>query len=740
MIEEDLLVPSSETCNESLPTFHDLINNDVQQSFIVVKTLRDLALEAINEENLNTADNEQLSESSVIATIILMDIFDKALKRAKQLKRWRIPNPASWKVNVAKKRRAEGSVYAIKNKIRPAKVPKKVDCSKCSNRCSEKINEENRNKICRKYWNLDFIGQKNFILANVAVKNTKTLTLDRKRRTTRAYSTQCSFEIENERVIVCQKFFCTTLCISQSVVQNAVKNKDFVGQYSKDKDPRGMCGAHNKTRPEKVQEVHDHILSFPSMESHYVRKKSKRQYLDRKLSIAKMYSLYVDECKKKNSKPVSEITYRRIFCNDFNLGFFKPKKDQCLICTKYARYDAKDNTELEKQFAEHIARKEACNKEKENDKIKAGDNKDFLSASFDLQAILQIPSGDIGLLYYTRKLTVYNLTVYESALPNHAYCFTWSEVNGKKGSAEIGTILYHYLSNCIPNSVTEVSLFSDTCGGQNRNKNVAAILLWAVQKIENLQIIEQKFLESGHSHMEADSMHSAIETEQKYTDIYSMPDWINVFKKARSKKVYIKKENKKVVKNPYVVKEFKYDEFKDLKDLSNKILLNTRIDTEGKQVKWLKIKRLRYIKGENKIFYNYVMSENFSTIDVTKKNERKGSKASENLDSEQQREHNYGTRNRKKRTVDEAATSVISERSEISEVQYFPDKLLQLYKKPLSISVAKKRDLLQLCSKGVIPEEYHPWFNNLNSDAVCKDRVPDCTVSDDESAISSDDD
>lgn len=169
---------------------------------------------------------------------------------------------------------------------------------------------------------------------------------------------------------MCQKFFCTTLCISQSVVQNAVKNKDFVGKYSKDKDPRGMCGAHNKTPPEKVQEVHDHIRSFPSMESHYVRKKSKRQYLDRKLSIAKMHSIYVDECTKKNSKPVSEIIYRRIFCNDFNLGFFKPKKDQCLICTKYARSDAKDKTELEKQFAEHNARKEACNKEKENYKIR----------------------------------------------------------------------------------------------------------------------------------------------------------------------------------------------------------------------------------------------------------------------------------------------------------------------------------------------------------------------------------
>ncbi|CAG4954865.1 unnamed protein product [Colias eurytheme] len=141
---EDLFGPSFKTCKEILPTKNktlvqtnneesickenmedfdmtqDLLvpsNNDVQQSFIVVKTLRDLSLEAINKENLNTADNEEFPESSAIATIILIDIFDKACKRAKQLKRWRIPNPASWKVNVAKKRRAEGSVYAIKNKI-----------------------------------------------------------------------------------------------------------------------------------------------------------------------------------------------------------------------------------------------------------------------------------------------------------------------------------------------------------------------------------------------------------------------------------------------------------------------------------------------------------------------------------------------------------------------------------------------------------------------------------------------
>lgn len=116
---------------------------------------------------------------------------------------------------------------------------------------------------------------------------------------------------------------------------------------------------------------------------------------------------------------------------------------------------------------------------KKKDKKRAEEEKNFLSATFDLQAIFQLPCTDVGLLYYTRKLTLNNLTLYESAPPNEAYCFVWSETNGKKGSSEIGTILCHYL-------ITEVSLFSEKCGGQNRNQFVAAILLWVIQNSNHL--------------------------------------------------------------------------------------------------------------------------------------------------------------------------------------------------------------------------------------------------------------
>lgn len=57
-------------------------------------------------------------------------------------------------------------------------------------------------------------------------------------------------------------------------------------------------------------------------------------------------------------------------------------------------------------------------------------------------------------------------------------------------------------------------MYSDTCGGQNRNQFVAAALLYSVKNLP-IDFIEQKFLESGHTYMEVDSMHACIERAKK---------------------------------------------------------------------------------------------------------------------------------------------------------------------------------------------------------------------------------
>ena len=64
-------------------------------------------------------------------------------------------------------------------------------------------------------------------------------------------------------------------------------------------------------------------------------------------------------------------------------------------------------------------------------------------------------------MYYSGKINVYNLTIYENVHNKNAFCFAWIELNGKRGNSEIGTALFKYMTS-IPTTITEFSLFSDT--------------------------------------------------------------------------------------------------------------------------------------------------------------------------------------------------------------------------------------------------------------------------------------
>ena len=75
-----------------------------------------------------------------------------------------------------------------------------------------------------------------------------------------------------------------------------------------------------------------------------------------------------------------------------------------------------------------------------------------------------------------------------------------------------------FLSNTVtPNfkpGVRTIVIYSDGCTNQNRNSTLSNTLL-NISILANITII-QKFLEKGHTQMEADSMHSTIERKFKH--------------------------------------------------------------------------------------------------------------------------------------------------------------------------------------------------------------------------------
>ncbi len=108
-----------------------------------------------------------------------------------------------------------------------------------------------------------------------------------------------------------------------------------------------------------------------------------------------------------------------------------------------------------------------------------------------------------------------------------------------------------YINDKLGDEVTELRLFSDCCGGQNRNRYVMAGLLYAIQDSNSdLQTRTLNYLEPVHTEMEVGSMHSAIDrgrTKQKVTlrhlnrnmdrdwllQVYSVIGWENIMAKSR---------------------------------------------------------------------------------------------------------------------------------------------------------------------------------------------------------------
>lgn len=226
-----------------------------------------------------------------------------------------------------------------------------------------------------------------------------------------------------------------------------------------------------------------------------------------------MYQLYKEHC-EKNQQPdeVKFGTYSKIFNTQYNLSFFKPKKDTCRICEKQKNMSEEEKAKDEHNYQVHIKNKDLARAEKELDKIKALDDPTYKSFTFDLQAVLYSPCSNVSSFYCIHKMCTYNLTVNDQA-EKKGICFVWNETDGKRGSDEIGTSIFNLLK-ALPLNTKCVTLTSDSCGGQNRNRYMASLLLYAVNTLP-IKEIHLKFLETGHTQMEVDCIHSLIERAKK---------------------------------------------------------------------------------------------------------------------------------------------------------------------------------------------------------------------------------
>ena len=126
--------------------------------------------------------------------------------------------------------------------------------------------------------------------------------------------------------------------------------------------------AVNKKMPNRKRRVNEDaslfvrkfLNSLQKIPSHYCRSTTSKQYLEPSFqSLSQLYRVYNQKCEAEEQ----HLTVSRQGLSDefnrMNLGLFRPKKDECDLCTGY-----KVGSISEEKYTEHLLNKEEARDEK----------------------------------------------------------------------------------------------------------------------------------------------------------------------------------------------------------------------------------------------------------------------------------------------------------------------------------------------------------------------------------------
>ena len=201
---------------------------------------------------------------------------------------------------------------------------------------------------------------------------------------------------------------------------------------------------------------------------------------------------------------------------------------------------------------------------------------------------------------------MFNFTIYDLKT-NSCECYTWDETNGHRGVNELGTCVLMYLKKRATDS-EDIIFYSDNCTGQQKNKFMLGLYLYAVRYL-GIKSITHKYLVIGHTQNEGDSAHSLIERQMKRQlrsgPIYTPEGFVAAIRAAKKGG------------EPFHVSELCYEDFYDLKQLVSAI--------GPINLTPVKLTDIRVVKVQSdspySIFYKTSYSEEFKELTVIKKKE-----------------------------------------------------------------------------------------------------------------------
>lgn len=412
----------------------------------------------------------------------------------------------------------------------------------CPFKCHTKSSKDERQQIWEDFRTIESLDNRYRYLARlVTIKSPSRLVVSKEKRKMQrniiaTYYLKVHEGEDDGNVVLCKECFLCQFNLTPSKVRTLLNKKVANGQGSNLTYQRGKRPPANKTPEDQKEQAELFLLAVPAYESHYGRADSDKKYLP---DYHTKTSLFEDFKSAFPNNKVNYFTFCKIF-KGLNLSIKGKSTDTCKTCDELhilikSAVTESDKVALTSKQSDHWYKWQKAVAEKQKDASIASKDSSKRVVTYDLQQILPTPFLTTSVAFYSRQLSTFNLTIYDivSKLSAHN---VWNEAMARRGANEINSCLFDY-GLSLPSHVNHLIKYSDRCPGQNCNIQTIIADLFLLQNSSSLNVIDTKYLVSGHTHMECDSAHAMIEKYKKKTKeaIECPDDWIELIRQTSNK-------------------------------------------------------------------------------------------------------------------------------------------------------------------------------------------------------------
>ncbi|RUS72208.1 hypothetical protein EGW08_020035 [Elysia chlorotica] len=278
--------------------------------------------------------------------------------------------------------------------------------------------------------------------------------------------------------------------------------------------PKNKQGQHNNRPHALSQEEKDlvigHIQSFRGRASHYSRKRTRR-------IIAFGYP-------RKDTCSTCDGLKCKIEGGNTQLNELPPDSERAALLLR--QKDGQKST-----FELHQRKGEVFYDRKKAARMGAQRSDGMEAVCFDYQKNLPCPNITTQDVYYSRQLSFHSFNIHVLS-SDKVFFYCYDETVGKKGSDDVCSMLFDCFSRLFSHDVKHISLFCDSCAGQNKNWTVLRFMYYLVHMAKRFDTITMTLPVRGHSYMECDRDMANVDQSSPA----EVPDdWRKVLEAARVK-------------------------------------------------------------------------------------------------------------------------------------------------------------------------------------------------------------